>query len=458
MEQDKINIFSRIWSSIFRGPVFPGTDKERKWAAFENLILHVHPRTVPEPTLKFTLTWGLGGMSLVLLVLQVLTGTLLLFAYEPSPEKAYSSVFAIQNDILFGAFIRNIHHWAANILVIVVFLHLLRVFFTGAFHHIRQFNWIIGLFLFFSVLLSNFTGYLLPWDQLAFWAITICTNMLAYIPGVGSWMQTVVQGGPEISSATLTIFFTIHTTAVPVILVLLLPFHFWRTRKAGGLVIPRTVNEEADSKPNMVPTIPDLVLREGVVALVLIALIFIYSIVFNAPLESPANPGMSPNPAKAPWYFLGIQEMLLHFHPLFAVFIIPVVVVCLLLLLPYMKYDSTMSGVWFHSQKGRQMGIMSAVTALIIAPAGILADEFLINIPAWVPGVAPMISNGLIPAAILFAAIAGFYVFMKKKYSASNNEAVQALFILLVVSFVVLTITGIWFRGEGMGLVLPWNR
>jgi quinol-cytochrome oxidoreductase complex cytochrome b subunit len=110
MERDRINIFCSLWSSIFRGPVHPGTDQERRWSAFENLILHVHPRNVPEQTLKFTLTWGLGGMSLVLVLLQVLTGTLLLFVYEPSPVKAYNSILILQNDILFGQFIRNIHH------------------------------------------------------------------------------------------------------------------------------------------------------------------------------------------------------------------------------------------------------------------------------------------------------------------------------------------------------------
>lgn len=458
MEQERKNIFGRIWNSIFRGPVHPGTGRERRWAAFENLILHVHPRTVPEQTLIFTLTWGLGGMSLVLVLLQVLTGTLLLFVYEPSPEKAYKSILALQNDILFGQFIRNIHYWSANILVLLASLHMIRVFFTGAFHNIRQFNWIIGLFLLFCILFSNFTGYLLPWDQLAFWAVTICTSMVEYIPGIGGWLQRVIQGGSEINSATLTIFFTLHTTAIPVFLVLLLPFHFWRIRKAGGVVIPGVSPEELNNRPNMVPTIPNLVLREGVVALVLIAFILVCSIMFNAPLEDPANPGMSLNPAKAPWYFLGIQEMLLHFHPLFAVFVIPAIVICSLLLLPYMKYDSTISGVWFHSRKGRKMGTISAIVSLIIVPLGIIVDEIFMDYTALMPGVAPVISNGFIPVAFLLATIVGFYLWIKKKHSASNNEAIQALFILMLVAFIILTITGIWFRGEGMALTWPWKR
>ncbi|MEE8415205.1 MAG: cytochrome b N-terminal domain-containing protein, partial [Desulfobacterales bacterium] len=322
---------------------------------------------------------------------------------------------------------------------------------------IRQFNWIIGLLLFVCVLISNFTGYLLPWDQLAFWAITICTSMFEYIPGIGVWLQRMIRGGSEIGHPTLLIFFTVHTTVIPVCLVLLMPFHFWRIRKAGGVVMPRSPAAESDDKPTLVPTIPDLVVREIVMGLVLIAFILVYSIIFNAPLEARANPGLSPNPTKAPWYFLGVQEMLLHFHPFFAVFIIPGIITGALILLPYLKYDSTVSGVWFYSERGRRMGIAAAATALIITPIGIIADQFIIDFAAWIPGISPPIVNGLIPVALMLAAIIGFYMLMKNKFNASNNETVQALFILLVVSFVILTAVGIWFRGEGMSLVWPWK-
>jgi len=175
----------------------------------------------------------------VLVMLLLITGILLKLVYEPFPGTAYDSIILIQNDVWFGQLVRNIHHWSANILVIVVLPHMLRVFFTGAFHHPRQFNWIIGLFLFFFVLISNFTGYLLPWDQLAFWAITISTSMVEYIPGVGSWLQKAIRGGSEIGPESLKIFFTFHTTILPACLVILMPFHFWRVRNAGGVVMPR---------------------------------------------------------------------------------------------------------------------------------------------------------------------------------------------------------------------------
>ncbi|MDB4285321.1 cytochrome b N-terminal domain-containing protein, partial [bacterium] len=304
--------------SVFVDPVYPGTSRERRRTPFDTLILHLHPPTIPERTLAFNLTWGLGGMALVLLLLLVLTGALLLLAYEPFPETAYKSIEAIRGEIPFGMFVRSIHHWSSNLLVLVAFLHLLRVYFTGAITGPRQFNWIVGLVLLLLVLSSNFTGYLLPWDQTAFWAVTICTSMLDYVPLGGVWLQKVLRGGTEVGPETLMTFYALHTTFLPLSFLILLPFHFWRVRKAGGLVVPRPPDEEPREREPYVLTIPNLVVREGVTALVLIAAVFLFSLFVNAPLGDPANPGMSPNPAKAPWYFLGFQEMLLHFHPLFA--------------------------------------------------------------------------------------------------------------------------------------------
>jgi quinol-cytochrome oxidoreductase complex cytochrome b subunit len=396
-------------------------------------------------------------MAVVLVFLLLGTGVLLKFVYQPSPEKAYESILYLQNEVLFGRLFRNIHHWSANALILVAFLHLLRVFFTGAFHAPRQFNWVIGSSLFLLVLLSNFTGYLLPWDQLAFWAITICTGMLEYIPGIGLWLQTLIQGGPEVGPGTLSNFYAIHTAILPAFLIILMPFHFWRIRKAGGLVIPRQPLQGSGERGQSIPAIPNLLLREIVVALVLIAAVLVFSMLVNAPLGNKANPGLSPNPTKAPWYFMGIQEMLLHVHPLFALFVIPALMLIALLALPYVNYQVNTAGVWFASAKGRSMALVAALTALIGTPLGILADEYLVEVAARVPMIPPWITNGLLPFALLLAAIVAFYVFMKRMYAASNTEAVQMIFVLLLAAFLVLTITGIWFRGTGMKLVWPWN-
>jgi len=332
----------------------------------------------------------------------------------------------------------------------------LRVFFSGAFHTGRQFNWVLGLVMFLLVLASNFTGYLLPWDQLAFWAVTICTGMLEYIPGIGIGLQKLIRGGADIGPATLSIFFAIHTAIIPAGLIVLMPFHFWRVRKAGGLVIPRQPDDDPQERGESVATIPNLIVRELAVASVLIALILIFSILVNAPLEAKANPGLSPNPTKAPWYFAGLQELLLHFHPLFAVLVIPGAILVMLFLLPYLRYDADSAGVWFVSHRGRKSAAAAAVVAVILTSLGVVANEYIIDFGGWMPAVAPVVGNGLLPAALVLAGIIGFYWWIKKKYSTTNNEAIQAVFVLLLTAFIILTVGGIWFRGQGMVLKWPW--
>jgi quinol-cytochrome oxidoreductase complex cytochrome b subunit len=227
------NLFQRIRYSVFPGARRAGKAPEDYRSLFNSLVLHFRPRNVPEETLRWTLTWGLGGMAVVLVFLLFGTGVLLKFVYQPFPEKAYESILYLQSEVLFGRLIRNAHHWSANALILAAFLHLLRVFFTGAFHAPRQFNWVIGAASFLVIVFSNFTGYLLPWDQLAFWAVTICTGMLEYIPGIGLWMQRLIQGGPEVGPGTLSNFYAVHTAILPLFLLILMPFHFWRIRKAG---------------------------------------------------------------------------------------------------------------------------------------------------------------------------------------------------------------------------------
>jgi quinol-cytochrome oxidoreductase complex cytochrome b subunit len=457
IQPEELTLVQRIRYSIFPGTLRPVKYPDRYRRLFNSLVLHFRPRTVPERTLRLTLTWGLGGMAVVLVGMLFATGLMMKFVYQPIPGKAYDSIIHLQNDVLFGQLVRNVHHWSANVLLIVVFLHFLRVFLTGAFHAPRQFNWIIGLGMFLAVLLSNFTGYLLPWDQLAFWAITICTGMLEYIPGIGEGLQKLIWGGSDIGPATLSNFFAIHTAIIPACLVILMPFHFWRVRKSGGLVIPRTPNEEPGTRGESIATIPNLIIREVVVATVLIAFILLLSVIFDAPLEAKANPGLSPNPTKAPWYFAGLQELLLHFHPLFAVVVIPLVAVFTLMCLPYFRYDANTAGVWFASHKGRHMAKVAVVTAIIAIPIGVILDEFLVDFSAWMPWTPTVVSNGLLPAALVLAGVIWFYFQMKKRYAATNNEAIQSVFALLLVALVILTITCIWFRGTGMKLMWPWQ-
>ena len=432
-----------------------GHDPKRYQRYLNTFILHFRPRNIPERTLKFNLTWGLGGMAFVLVALLIGTGLLLKFYYLPSPEKAYESILHLQNNVLFGRLIRNIHHWSANLALVVVFLHFIRVFLTGAFHPPRRFNWVVGLCLFLLVLLSNFTGYLLPWDQLSYWAVTISMGMLEYIPAGGLWFQELIQGGTEVGPGTLSNFYALHTAILPSLLISLILFHFWRVRKAGGVVVPRRPGDPMENPNDKVPAIPNLLVRELTVALVLIACILLFSTLFDAPLQSKANPGLSPNPTKAPWYFMGIQELLLHFHPLFSLFVIPLCMLAGLFILPYLSYPSNPAGIWMISIKGRKMTLMAVVFAVIITIGGILTHAYIISSPSTISNTQSHITGGLLPFVIIIAVMMGFYMTMKRLYSANRNEAVQTLFVFLLTAFIILTVMGIWFRGSGMKLVWP---
>ena len=448
-----MNILQRIRLSVFPDRQDTNHHKHGRRKTFRSFLLHFRPRSVPERTLKLSLTWGLGGIAVVLVFLLFGSGLMLKFAYEPTPGKAYESIVYLNNQVPFGRLLRNIHRWSANGLIFVVFLHCLRVFYTSAFAAPRQFNWIIGLTLFSAVVLSNFTGYLLPWDQLAYWAITISTSMLDYIPGIGTAFKEWILGGPEPGPKTLINFYAIHTAILPVLLLFFLPFHFWRIRKADGLVIPRSPGEDPSVKGDMIDSMPHLIMREVSLAVVVLAVVLLSAMFFNAPLADIANPGLSPNPTKAPWYFMGIQEMLMHFHPVFALLVIPGLLLFGLLSIPYINYEANTTGVWFCSHKGRKMALVAVIFATLLTLGAVLLDEFVIG--AGQAGAANLINNGLVPFIILLAFCIGFYWVIKRSFNATNNEAVQALFTLLITAFVVLTIIGVWFRGTGMHLMWP---
>ncbi len=415
----------------------------------KSLILHFRPNKIRQKALDFSMTFGLGGMALVLLMMLFTTGILLKFYYLPFPDRAYDSIMHLKTEVLFGSFIRNIHYWSANLLIAASFLHFLRVFFTSAFHRKRRFNWIIGLSLFIITILFNFTGYLLPWDQLSYWAVTICTGMMEYIPVIGKWIQNITAGGAEVNSSTLSIFYAAHTMLFPALIILILPFHFWRIRKAGGIALPDDCSDKADK----MDVIPNLILRETVTALVLIAAVLLLSVFFNAPLGDEANPGLSPNPTKAPWYFMGLQEMLLHVHPFFAVCVIPLIILAGLILTAYSRYSDTREGIWFISPKGKATAAASFTGALVLTAFAVILDEYLIDFTALLLSLPQFISNGIIPLAAAFLAFFIFYFLFIKRFSPDKNEKVQAVFVFFLTVFIVFTVTGIWFRGTGMKLV-----
>ncbi len=424
--------------------------------SFSRLLLHLHPRRVPADSIALTHTWGLGGMALVLILLQICSGILLLFVYSPDAGDAYQSIVTLKNTVLFGGLFRNIHYWSANLLAFVTFLHMLRVFYTGAFYGPRAFNWIIGLVLFGLVLAANFTGYLLPWDQLSYWAVTISTGMLDYLPFVGGGIRHLLLGGMEVSGDTLSNFFVLHVMVLPACFGVFLPFHFWRIRKAGGVVRPKPLNQAPvdtadDIGPSMVPSLPDLVVRELSAAAVVLAAVFLLAAFFDAPLHLPANPGLSPDPTKPPWYFAGAQELLVHFHPFVAAVLIPAAGILFLVIMPYFPYRVGNAGIWFASRFGRRLAAITAPATVVFGVVIILLDAL---IPTAIDGTSWFVggwSGVIFTIGLSVAPVAGFLVIRKKPGGAF--EIVQFFFTMLLSLMILLTIVGVWFRGPGMALM-----
>jgi quinol-cytochrome oxidoreductase complex cytochrome b subunit len=235
---------SELGRSIVRHPPAT-TPRGRSMTSFHNFFLHVYPVKVPRAVLGWRSTLRLGFIATVLFAVLFVSGTYLMFFYHPAVPQAYFDMHDLATSVAFGQFVRNIHRWSAHLMVLVVFVHLIRVFVSGAYKEPRQFNWLIGVGLLVLTLLFSFTGYLLPWDQLSFWAITVGTNIAGYVPMIGGSVQRMLLGGAEVGGATLLRFYVLHIYALPVLLAVLLSVHIWRVRKDGFAVAERTMTEPA---------------------------------------------------------------------------------------------------------------------------------------------------------------------------------------------------------------------
>ncbi len=454
--QSEPSIFERMREKLVPEGI-PEDDRGRIRMVVDSLILHIHPAKVEVSTLKWTYTWGLGGLSALLMTVLGLTGIVLLNNYTPSAPQAYFDILEINSNVWFGELIRNLHHWSANLLIVVAVLHLIRVFVTGAYRPPRELNWLIGVAMLLLVLGANFTGYLLPWDQLAFWAITVGTSIISYVPLVGNWLGQLILGGPEVGANTLLNFYSMHISFIPLAIFGLMSYHFWRVRKDGGLTRPKPANQTEEPKVERVTTIPHLVNREVIFALAWMSALLIFSMLVPAPLEGIANPALSPNPAKAPWYFMGLQELLLHFHPLVGAIVIPGLVIIGIFLLPFFDIHLASVGVYFRSNRGRSLTLLSAGLALIATPVWVLLDEFILNWTEWLPTWNTLLSNGLIPLVVILLPLILLDDWATKKYNANTEERVLFIATFIFTAFIMLTLVGIFFRGTGMSFYLPWN-
>ena len=387
-----VDLPKNVWMSIFRNPL-PSSDRGRAATSFSNFFLHIQPVRVSRQALRPTYTMGLGLISFFLFVILMVTGILLMFYYVPSTTQAYDRMLDLRSSVAFGIILRNMHRWAAHAMVAVVFLHMCRVFLTGAYKPPREFNWLIGVTLLILTLFSSFTGYLLPWDQLAFWAITVGTSIAAYAPFIGKSVKFLLLGDATVGQEALLRFYVLHVVVLPTILTMFVAIHFWRIRKDGGLAkpeesapvpVPVSVEIEqavpvvasaavvaAESAPrrftiqglvrgpfvkvgkleeDTVFSWPNLLIAELVVLLITIIGVMAVSIFFNAPLEHPVNVMHPPNPAKAPWYFLGLQEQV-SYSAFWGGVGVPGIELLLLALVPYIDRGKAGVGRWFARER-----------------------------------------------------------------------------------------------------------
>ena len=382
---------TRVGRSIFRIGL-PESNLERSQAMVSSFLLHLQPAKVNRHSLRASYSLGLGLISLYLFLILIVTGVLLMFYYVPSTEKAYDIMKDLQYVVSAGLVLRNMHRWAAHLMVLFVLLHMCRVFYTGAYKRPREFNWVIGVGLFLLTLGLSFTGYLLPWDQLAFWAITVGTNIAGYAPVIGLKLKYLLLGGNVVGQEALTRFYALHVIVLPAAALLMVAVHLWRVRKDGGLSRPdepgdivqqvelkqlptnktyglmelaRGTTPQVGKNPeDEVFSWPHLVFRELLLFLLVTAVVLFLSIFWNAPLEELANSIHPPNPAKAPWYFLGLQE-LVSYSAFWGGVVVPGLLVTALMLLPYMDRQRKGVGRWFARERAVANTIFSV--CLVIA-------------------------------------------------------------------------------------------
>jgi quinol-cytochrome oxidoreductase complex cytochrome b subunit len=234
---------SQVWNSIFRpgSPLRAGysdTPRNRSYVIMNNVLYHLHPVKVKRHGVRLSYTLCLGGLSFFLFIVLTITGIFLMFYYRPTSPQAYFDLQALSTDVAFGMIMRNMHRWGAHLMVLTVFLHMARVFYHGAYKPPREFNWVVGVILLFLTLLLSFTGYLLPWDQLALWAVTVGTTMASYTPVFGDQVTFALIGGVQITPDTLLRWYVLHVLFLPFIITIFMAVHFWRVRKDGGVSGP----------------------------------------------------------------------------------------------------------------------------------------------------------------------------------------------------------------------------
>jgi quinol-cytochrome oxidoreductase complex cytochrome b subunit len=412
---------------------------------------------VREPQLGFRVTWYLGALTLGTLTIQILTGLLLMLYYHPSIPQGYADMKDLQFVVTSGVFLRNLHRWSAHAMVFLVFAHMAKVFYRRAFRPPRELNWVVGVCLLLLTLLLSYTGYLLPWDQLSYWGTTVGANIMSSIPVVGTKLRFVLMGGNTVNANALLRFYVLHTMILPLTTILLVSIHLWRLHQDGGMYevspqgvpLPSASVQKSDADPaapgaeEKTLSYRELLFREIIAIELLAAILGMIALRWNAPLEQLADTLHTPNPAKAPWYFTGLQELLHYFPPFVAGIVLPGLIVIALIVIPFFNVNTKGENLWARHQSQRL-----SITGIIVA----LITVVLVRAHAW-DALAPV---WIIAFFMALAARSGGR--QGRGFLGWLNSKPLSFWIMtwFLMEAVVLTSVGTLFRGPGWSLVWPW--
>ena len=314
----------------------------------------------------------LGSMSLFLFVSQVITGILLLIYYRPTVDEAFGSIKFIMTKAYMGWLYRDIHAWGANLMIIIVFLHMLRTFFMGSFKKPRELTWVMGVFLFIMTLVFGFTGYLLPWNQLAYWATTVGTEIAGAVPGAGGWIKTLLRGGDAVGSETLSRFFVIHVIILPWAVFFLIMAHLFLVRFQGIATMERVGQEKKPKEGEGTPFFPNHVLKEGIVFYILLGIMITLAIVLPFELGEKADPLQTPYAIKPEWYFMPMYQMLKYFPKLIGIFLMTLAPL-FLFLWPFV--DKTPERHPLRRPVSTAFGILVLISLLVFGALGQISES-----------------------------------------------------------------------------------
>ncbi len=313
----------------------------------------------------------LGSMSVFLFISQVLTGILLLVYYRPTVGEAFESVKFIMTTAHAGWLYRQIHAWGANFMILVVFLHMLRTFLTGSFKKPRELTWVIGVVIFVLTLVFGFTGYLLPWNQLAYWATTVGTEIAGAVPWIGEFTKTLLRGGSGVGAETLSRFFVIHVIVLPWLLFFIVAIHLFLVRYQGIATMDRVGEEKQPKEGEGIPFFPHHVLKEGVVFFILLGLLITLSIMAPFELGEKADPLSTPHAIKPEWYFLPMYQVIKYFPKLMGIFVTGLAPM-LLLVWPFL--DKSRERRLFKRPVSLTIGILTIFSLLFFGVLGHLSE------------------------------------------------------------------------------------